>query len=150
MTGILARIIAVAAVAGLAAAATGGDAASATLIGSGGSAADRPAEPATPVAFTVSGSVTGLFPGSVGTLTLRLDDLEPFAIVVTTVTTTVAGAPTGCPPADLAVAPFLGGVSVGGHRSATVTVAVTLSHSTPDACQGALFALRYAGTARKG
>ena len=101
---------------------------------------------ATP-AFTIHGSVSALYPGAAKHLTLVVTNNESFAIVVTSISTTVADASPTCVHTYFSVAAFSGALRVAAKHSASVKVTVTLKHSAPNACQGARFPLRYIGTA---
>lgn len=99
-------------------------------------------------AFGITGTVRRLYPGASRPLRLTVRDLEPFPIVVTSISTRVdAGG--GCPAAVLTVTPFLGSLTVRAGGSRTVVVRVRLAVSAPDACQGVVFALHYTGTGRQ-
>ncbi len=99
--------------------------------------------------FGISGSVTGLYPGASMPLVLTVSNHQEFTIVVTSITTSVGSPSPACVSANLSVTPFAGNVSVPPEGTSNVTVTVTLSHSSPDACQGAVFPLQYTGTAVK-
>jgi hypothetical protein len=97
--------------------------------------------------FAISGAATGLYPGGSAPLVLSVSNPNPFAIEVTSLTVSVGNAGAGCPAANLAVTPFTGTLAVAGRATAAVTLFATMSHGAPDACQGAVFSLRYAATA---
>ncbi len=97
-------------------------------------------------ALTVSGSVSGLYPGATLPLPLTIVNASRTPVTVTSVTTSVANASRQCKKANLVVTAFTGGelvVPAGGH--AVVTVAATMVTAAGNACQGAVFALRYHG-----
>lgn len=95
--------------------------------------------------FHIAGGLGGLFPGTASPLVLSVYNPNKVAITVTSITTTVGDASTGCPATYLSVASFGGSLAVGPKQTATVAVPAQLSHSAPDACQGAVFPLRYSG-----
>ena len=99
--------------------------------------------------FTIAGSVGGLYPGASARLVLTVSNPQPFAIDVTSITTTVGDASASCAASNLTVAAFSGNLNVPGRSSARVAVPVALGHAAPDACQGAVFPLTYSGLAQK-
>jgi len=99
--------------------------------------------------FTIAGSVGGLYPGASAQLVLTVSNPQPFAIDVTSITTTVGNPSASCSASNLTVAAFSGNLTVPGRGSAKVTVPVALSHAAPDACQGVEFPLTYNGLAQK-
>lgn len=124
----------------------------ATLRGSGGSPSGR--EKAhhehLDAAFRIGGSVGGLYPGDSATLILTVTNPQHFAIVVTSISTTVGSPKPGCGAGYLTVAGFSGKLVVGARSSQQVSVQATLSHAAPDPCQGVVFPLHYDGLAKKG
>lgn len=129
----------------------------ANLLGGGVGRVGREASPSSrlmPAAskhgsFGIGGSVNGLYPGLTKPLKLTVSNPQHFAIVVTSVTVAVGNASQACGAANLSVTHFSGRRRVGAKGSARVTLEVTLAHSAPDACQGAVFPLRYSGRAVK-
>jgi hypothetical protein len=108
------------------------------------------AAPAAPAGrISISGGVAGLYPGASLPLVLTVVNPEPFKLVVTSVTTTVASSSAQCPGTLLGATPFSGKQAVPAHGSAHVTVTATLAHSAPNACQGAHFPFHYSGLAKK-
>jgi hypothetical protein len=99
--------------------------------------------------FGIAGSVGGLYPGRAEPLVLKVTNPYPFAIVVTSLATTVGAAGVGCGGGYLAVPAFSGQMTVLGSGSAHVSVTVKLAHSAPNACQGRVFPLKFSGVARK-
>jgi hypothetical protein len=99
--------------------------------------------------FRIAGSVGGLYPGLTKPLKLTISNPQHFAIVVTSVTVAVGDASQGCKAGNVAVTRFSGRRRVGARGSAQVTLELTLVHAAPDACQGAVFPLRYSGRAVK-
>jgi hypothetical protein len=100
-------------------------------------------------AFTVSGSVAGLFPGAHRDLVLTITNALPFAISVTRVSVRVGDAGAACGATNLAVSGFTGSRRVPAHGTATVSLPVTMSHAAGDGCQGAHFPLSYQATATR-
>lgn len=100
--------------------------------------------------FTISGKVGGLYPGAVLPLTLTVTNKLTVPIVLTSLTTKVGAASSSCGTANLAVAPFAGKLPVPAKGKASTTVQVTMAHSAPNACQGAIFPLHYRGQATAG
>lgn len=99
--------------------------------------------------FSVSGSVSGLFPGAHTDLVVTVINAMPFAIRVTQLSTTVGDASATCTAANLAVGGFTGTRDVSAKGSATVALAVTMSRAAGDACQGAHFPLQYSAAATR-
>ena len=101
------------------------------------------------IAFRLGGSVSGLYPGASLPLKVKVTNHEQFAIVVTSITTTVHDASASCVAHYLTVGEFVGRLVVPASGSAAVHVPVHLSHAAGNACQGATFPLTYLGQARK-
>jgi hypothetical protein len=99
--------------------------------------------------FPISGGIAGLYPGASLPLVLTIANPEPFAISVTSVTTTVVSPSAQCPGTLLTVTPFSGTQSVSAHGTSDIIVTVSLAHAAPDACQGATFPFLYNGLATK-
>jgi hypothetical protein len=125
--------------------------AAAMLQGEGSSAAAPPVPPSPPPpgSFAIAGDIGGLYPGASRQLVLVVSNPQHFSIVVTSIQTVVGNASTSCSGSFLSVGTFAGQLQVPGNGHASVTVAVTLSHAAPDACQGAVFPLTYHGSAVK-
>jgi hypothetical protein len=102
-----------------------------------------------PPAFTITGSVHGLYPGLSRRLVLTVHNKQRFAIVVTSIATAISDARAGCTRANLTVTAFSGRVRVGAGRTGSVGVTTTLRRAAPNACKGATFPLHYTGTAHK-
>lgn len=98
-------------------------------------------------AFTISGKVGGLYPGALRSLTLTVANHQPYAIVVTSLTTTVGAASAACGASNLTVPAFSGHLTVPANGQAKTTVQVKMAHAAPNACQHAVFPLRYSGQA---
>lgn len=124
-----------------------------TYVLSGNGTAGPSSQPVTNAAaatgFRISGSVAGLYPGAHLPLALKVTNPQHFAIVVTTISVSAGNAKPGCGAANLKATSFAGKLHVPAGGSAVVTVQVTLAHSAPNACQGAVFPLRYTGAASK-
>lgn len=93
--------------------------------------------------FTIAGEVDGLFPGAVATLEARVTNPHPFAIRVSAVAVTVADAAPGCPASMLEVGESAGSVVVAGGSSGIIPLDVRMHLNAPDACQGAIWPLRF-------
>jgi hypothetical protein len=124
----------------------------AELVFAGAAAVDVSPSPSTAASglngrFTIRGSVKGLYPGKSKPLVLTVRNPQAFAIVVTSITTSVGTPNAGCASINLEVTQFAGNLPVPAKGTAKVTVTATLSHSAPDACQGAVFPLTFSGTA---
>ena len=99
--------------------------------------------------FRIRGGVGGLYPGLSRPLSLTVTNPYTFAIVVTSITTTVIGVSAACPSSDLSVGAFAGHLAVPANGSATTAVHAGIAKSAPDACIGATFRLVYSGAGRK-
>jgi hypothetical protein len=95
--------------------------------------------------FRIAGDRSGLYPGLSTTLVLTVTNPQAFAIVVSSVTTTVHAASGSCPASDLSVGSFEGQLLVPARGSATTSVPVRLVADAPNACIGATFPLVYSG-----
>lgn len=93
--------------------------------------------------FTVAGEIDGLYPGAVATLDATVTNPYPFAIRVSSVAVGVGDAGPGCPASMLEVGGSVGSVEVAGHATGTVPLEVRMQASAPDACQGAMWPLRF-------
>jgi hypothetical protein len=99
------------------------------------------------IPFTISGKVSGLYPGKTLSLVLKITNPNTVSITVTSITTTVSNASSTCVAANAKVTSFSGHLVVGAGKSATTTVHATMVHSAPNACQGVVFPLHYSGVA---
>ena len=99
--------------------------------------------------FTMSASVTGLYPGAVEPLPVLVTNPNNFAIAVTINPITISDANDSCTSANIRVAAPSEPVTVPGNGSTTVTLTVRMRNSSPNACKNATFALTYSGTAVK-
>ena len=100
--------------------------------------------------FFINGTVTGFYPGATLPLTLKVTNPEPWAIVVTSISTQVGGASSGCPSGYLSVGPFSGHLKIPPRSWGSLQVLAQLNHAAPDACQGVVFPLSYLGKAARG
>ena len=98
------------------------------------------------VTFTISGSVSGLYPGAALPLVLTVTAPKSYSITVSSITTAVKSQTNGCTSTVLTVSSFSGSLSVPAKQSAQTTVLAQMDHTAPDACQGAKFRLIYSGT----
>lgn len=100
--------------------------------------------------FGIAGSVKGLYPGLSTPLVLTVSNRQSFAIVVTSITTSVTSASAPCSASMLSVSSFSGRLSVPAMRSAKTSLVVKMRPSAPDACIGATFRLAYSGLGDEG
>jgi hypothetical protein len=99
--------------------------------------------------FTIAGHVAGLFPGHTKRLVLTVTNPQAFAIVVTSMTTTVKVASVGCKASNLSISAFSGHLEVPAFGSAHTSVVASLAESAPNACAGSAFRLFYRGIGRR-
>jgi hypothetical protein len=99
--------------------------------------------------FSITGQVSGLYPGRTAPLVLTVTNPLKFEIFVVSLSTTVGTASPGCAAGNLAVSSFSGHAGVPANGSATIAVSVTMTHSAPDGCQGVTFPLHYSGLATR-
>jgi hypothetical protein len=97
--------------------------------------------------FSISGGVTGLYPGKTRSFVLTVTNPQKVAITVTSITTTVSNASAKCAAANLKVTKFSGNLVVKAGKTAQATVDATMAHSAPNGCQGAHFPLLYTALA---
>lgn len=100
---------------------------------------------APPSSFEITGGLAGLYPGATVPLVLTVSNSATFAITVTSIETFVSGPSTPCGRSYLNVGDFTGALKVRARDQASITVFASLSLSSPDGCQGAVFGLRYVG-----
>ena len=112
-----------------------------------------PAGPAAPTGstnssnvFTISGTVSGLFPGATLPLVLTVTDTKNYAITVSSISAVVSSQTTGCAGSNVTISSFTGSLAVAAKHSAHTTVSAQMSHGAPDACQGAKFKILYSGS----
>jgi hypothetical protein len=99
--------------------------------------------------FTISGNITGLYPGSTLPLKLTVLNTMSFAIRVTSITTAVSNASNLCEASNVTVTSFSGSLLVLPKLEATTTVQVHMADGAPDSCQGSVFPFSYSGLASK-
>ncbi|MBC9734956.1 hypothetical protein [Nocardioides marmotae] len=117
---------------------------SATVVAIG--PASGPAKPKP--AFTVSGGVHNLYPGAQRRAVLRIKNKRPFAIQVRRILVTVTSTnKPGCPRSMVKSPGWAGSVRVPRGKTRVVRVPIRMRAVAPQACQGAVFALRYTGRA---
>ena len=97
--------------------------------------------------YTISGQVEGLFPGADATLDARVTNPHPVTIRVISTGVTVLDANPTCPASMLDVGGSGATFDVPPGGTMTVPLAVRMSRSAPDACQGATWPLEFTGTA---
>ena len=100
-------------------------------------------------AFSIFGNATGLYPGATLSVVLTVTNPQPFALEVTSITTTVGNASPVCPSSYLNVSSFNGPLHVAARGHASTTVHASMAHSAPDACEGAVFPLQYTGQGQR-
>lgn len=96
--------------------------------------------------FTISGRVSGLYPGADLPLVLTITNPNASPITVTSITTNVEALSAGCDSTELTVPTFSGSLAVPAKHAASLTVLARMSAAAPNACQGAHFLFAYSGT----
>ncbi|MGZ5398987.1 MAG: hypothetical protein ACXWDL_02580 [Nocardioides sp.] len=110
-------------------------------IAASGSSGPRPS-------FTISGGVNGLYPGAHSRAELRITNHRHWTIDVRRIFVTVASTSNpGCPRSMVRSPGWAGSVRVAKGKTRAVSVPISMRAAAPDACQGAVFALRYSGWA---
>lgn len=99
--------------------------------------------------FTVTGDVSGLYPGAVKDLILEVTNPNNFAITVTDLNVAVADATNDCLASEIAVEDFTSMDPVPENGSASTTLDVTMSPLADEACKTVTWRLTYSGTAVK-
>jgi hypothetical protein len=99
--------------------------------------------------FTISGSVSGLYPSKTLPLVLTVTNPLTSPITVSSITTTVRNATASCTSSSVAVTKFSGSLVVAAGKTAKATVHVAMAKSAPNACQGKNFPFQYAGTGKE-
>ena len=97
-------------------------------------------------AFTISGGISGLYPGASLPMVLTITDPKTYDITVSSISTAVNSQKAGCDSGNVTVSSFTGSLAVPAKHSVTVTVTAGMIHAAPAACQGAKFKLLYSGT----
>ncbi len=98
-------------------------------------------------AFSISGSVRGLFPGASIPLVLTVKDKRSFPITVQSITTTVHKSAGGCPASLLSVTRYTGDLRLQPGQVATVEVTVAMARTATHNCQGRSLLFDYHGLA---
>lgn len=98
--------------------------------------------------LTLTGTVEGLTPGAARDLPVTIANPNAKPLEVAAITTAVTATPPSCPDAALRVGDLPAPVTVPADASAVGHLPVRLSATAPDACQGAVFALRFTATGR--
>jgi hypothetical protein len=99
--------------------------------------------------YTISGSVSGLYPGASRPMNVLLSNPNNFPISVTLNPVSVGSGGSGCPGSNLRVDVPSTPVTVGTNGSTVVTLTVRMSNNPPNACKDAQFGLSYSGSAVK-
>jgi hypothetical protein len=97
--------------------------------------------------FTVSGTVTGLYPGAERPLRLVVSNPHPFAIRVTALWVDVGDASRRCRGYNLSVSRLRSPVTISARGLRRVVLRTALLGWAPAACRGASFRLSYGGRA---
>lgn len=97
--------------------------------------------------FAITGQVDGLYPGADMTLDARVTNPYPFPIRVTSVGVTVQDAGPACPAWVIEVRDSRAEVDIPPNATGTVPLSIRMDPTAPDACQGATWRLKFAGTA---
>jgi len=104
-----------------------------------------------PKSFSISGSVTGLYPGATKDLPVLISNQNNQDIKVTNIHITVTGSDkSGCGSSNLSAADYSGpAFVVQKNSSQTINLPVSMTHNASNSCQGATFTLQYSGAAVK-
>jgi hypothetical protein len=106
-----------------------------------------------PVTVT-SAPVTGLYPGSSKTLTVRVKSNYSWKIKIPKLTAKVSAATsrTGCAggPANLVLSTSGRAITINPRKTGTIRLTVTMPRTVADACQGATFRISLTARAIKG
>lgn len=119
--------------------------ASGSVVSGSGESGQTPSAQAAASVFKIAGHDKGLYPGATVPLILTVTNPQTYAITVTSIKTDVHQPLTTCASTYLTVSLFSGSVQIPAGQHTTVKVFATLSHHAPNACQGTLFPLQYAG-----
>jgi hypothetical protein len=113
------------------------------------------------VKFTITGDVTGLYPGVWVGIPVRITNPHNFTLLVETLGAVVSAAPGGCPASNFDVAPWTAtpgnAIAVPANASSFLVPALkrpqirlqNLPGSNQDTCKGVTISLSYSGTATK-
>jgi hypothetical protein len=108
--------------------------------------AQEPASASSAV-FRVSGRVVGLYPGRAKTMKVRIRNPHPFAIRIKKLRIRVSEGGPGCRAGTIRIGKARVTRPVPARRRLRVRVPVKMRPAAPDACMGARYPLRFAGTA---
>ena len=100
--------------------------------------------------MTLTGSVSGLYPGLTRQLTVTITNPQTFAVTITQASVTAGAATASCGTKYLTAGPVAGlplTIPTGG--AGQVTAPITLTPQSPDACQRVQFPLSFAAVAVK-
>jgi hypothetical protein len=111
-------------------------------VGSGQHARVRP--------FTLSGHVSGLYPGARRRLTIVIRNHSRRPLRIRSVTARVRDAGPACRGRNLRISRFRGRLRLRARRARRIAVTVLMRPDAPDACQGARFPLVFRGRATRG
>jgi hypothetical protein len=100
--------------------------------------------------FSLSGHVTGLYPGQRKRLVIVVRNRGSRVLRVREVTTHVRDASAACKARNLRIASFHGSLRVAPHGWRRITVRASMRLDSPSACQGAVFRLAFHGRATPG
>ena len=103
--------------------------------------APRPTQPAR--SFKLAGSVGGLYPGGLGTLSVAVRNPYRRHLRLVSLRVGVRDAGPECRASNLRVVPFRGFLDVRPRRTRVVRLVVRMVRSAGDGCRGARFPLRF-------
>lgn len=98
-----------------------------------------------PKRFTITGGATGLYPGGVGHIMMKVRNPYRRHLRVRSLRVRVLDAGPRCRASNLHVIPFRGFVDVRPRRTYVVRVIARMVSSAPAGCSGARFPLRFSG-----
>jgi hypothetical protein len=121
------------------------------LAASGAAQTSAPAakHPISRPALRISGTVRGLYPGARRVLRLSVRNTRGFPVRVVSLKVRVGNASRACRRRQVRIARVRRSFVVRAHRSRRITVRVTMLRTAPDACQGAVFPLRFKARGRR-
>jgi hypothetical protein len=97
----------------------------------------------------VSGHVGGLYPGAIKPFRVRVKSDYPFPIRVRSLRAVIFDAALGCSRSELSVTSFSGRLTLAPHGSRRLNLLASMSPSAMNACQGAVFPLRFKARASR-